>query len=438
MSTLPLAGTSRDTVATLRAEVVGGSDAGRSSIAEGETLTVGTANGNDLVLADPTVSRYHLELQRDQGGVLVVDHGSTNGTRVGAVLVERAIVPPGTTLLIGRTALRITDGAGSAVDLLDADRLCDLRGRTPAMRRLMAQIVKVSLSEVSVLIVGESGTGKELVAQAVHKLGPRAARPLVTVDCGALPPTLIASELFGHDRGAFTGADRAREGAFERAGSGTVFLDEIGELPPDIQSTLLGVLERRSFRRVGGTADIEMKARALSATHRDLRAAVNQGRFRLDLYYRVAVVSLKVEPLRARSEDVPMLVEHFLRESGHEGGGIEAHFPPAVMETLRSHFWPGNVRELRNFVEATIAMGERPSLPAGDVPLEAHEGEQEERPPEEGQSYREARTAALHQFEARYLRGVLGKTAGNVSGAARIARMDRSYLVELLRKHGIR
>jgi DNA-binding NtrC family response regulator len=419
-------------IRTLAVEVVEGPDAGVSRMAESDSLSVGTAEGNDLVVADPTVSRYHLELERRPGGIQVVDAGSSNGTFIGSVRVERALVPPGTTLRLGKTALRVGDGQNVTVAVHRSEALAGLRGRTPVMRRLLHSIERAAQSDAAVLLVGESGTGKEVIARALHDVGARARGPFVTVDCGALAPTLVASELFGHERGAFTGADRQHVGAFERAGGGTLFLDEIGELQPALQANLLGVLERRRFRRLGGKQEISVDVRVVSATHRDLRAEVNAGTFRLDLYYRLAVVVMKIPPLRERADDVPLLVEHFLRECGHDRP-VEELISPAAMKSLMSHHWPGNVRELRNLIEATVAMGETPALeggggggagaPAGDVSL---------------LPYKEARAQVLADFEARYLRALLERARNNVSQAAREARMDRSHLIDLLTRHGLK
>jgi DNA-binding NtrC family response regulator len=309
------------------------------------------------------------------------------------------------------------------------------------MRRLMAQVQKAAQADQSALVIGESGTGKELIARALHDLGPRAPRPFVTVDCGALTPTLVASELFGHEKGAFTGADRQHAGAFERADGGTLFLDEIGELPAALQSNLLGVLERRRFRRLGGRAEIAVNVRVVAATNRDLRADVNAGTFRLDLYYRLAVVVLGVPPLRERTDDVPLLVEHFLREAGHEGP-VEKLVSPAAMRALAAHRWPGNVRELRNVIEATVAMGEAPVLHAAEAQSAAAPGG--------GTAlddalagllalpYKDARASLLHEFESRYLRALLARAAGNVSRAAREAGMDRSHLTDLIQRHNLK
>jgi DNA-binding NtrC family response regulator len=308
------------------------------------------------------------------------------------------------------------------------------------MRRLMAQILRVARTDASVLLQGESGTGKELMARAVHDESPRAQKPFVTLDCGVISPGLVASELFGHERGAFTGADRRHIGVFERAQGGTLFLDEIGELSPALQTALLGVLERRRFRRLGGAEELSMDVRVVSATHRDLRAEVNANTFRLDLYYRLAVVRLEVPPLHQRVDDIPLLVEHFLHEAGYEAP-VGALVPPPLMATLQAHRWPGNVRELRNYVEAILAMGEPPSLeqaaggpgvarpsaaPTASVALPLEHG------------YREARQKVLEDFEVQFLKALMERSENNVSLAARLARMDRSYLIDLLHRHHLR
>jgi DNA-binding NtrC family response regulator len=294
----------------------------------------------------------------------------------------------------------------------------------------MARIRALAKTSTAVLITGESGTGKELIAQALHELGPTRVGPLVAVDCAALSPNLVASELFGHERGAFTGADRPHAGAFERARGGTLFLDEIGEVPLGLQSCLLGVLERRSFRRVGGKADLPLDARIIAATNRDLREGAHSGRFRLDLYHRLAVVVLFAPPLRERLDDIPILVEHFLRKSGH--AGPSALFDEKTLRSLSERRWPGNVRELRNWVEATLALGEPPPL-------------EEDAPPPKPSAdaisavlhlpYKQARARLLWEFEERYLQEQLERSSGNVSRAARQSGMDRTYLISLLQRH---
>jgi DNA-binding NtrC family response regulator len=298
----------------------------------------------------------------------------------------------------------------------------------------MAQVAKAARSDVSALVTGESGTGKELVARALHDLGPRRAGPFVTVDCGSLPPTLIGSELFGHEKGAFTGAERAHVGAFEAAHGGTVFLDEIGELQPAVQATLLGVLERRRLRRLGGRAEIAIDVRVVSATHRDLRAEVNRGGFRLDLFYRLAVVTLAVPALRERADDIPLLVEHFLRDAGWDGPVAQLISPQAMDALARLHY-AGNVRELRNLVEAAVAMGEAPPLAGAAAGVAATDAPSDAAfSTDLAQPYKDARMHLLVQFEARYLEALLERAGGNVSAAARLGRLTRSHLNELLAK----
>jgi DNA-binding NtrC family response regulator len=416
---------------SIRVEVTAGPDAGLA--VTGTEVTVGTARDNGAVVTDPTVSRYHLELSPAPGGILVEDLHSTNGTSIGAIRVERAVVPPGTSLQVGGTQLRVSDAAAAPVEVHDGDSLAGLRASSSVMRRLFVAIERVARGAAATLVAGESGTGKELIARAIHDLGTRAARSFVTIDCGALSANLIASELFGHEKGAFTGADRQRIGAFERANGGTVFLDEIGELPASEQASLLGVLERRKFRRVGGSQEIAVDVRVISATHRDLRAEVNAGRFRLDLYYRLAVVAIRVPPLRDHAEDIPLLVEHFLRQLGHAGPVVDV-IPEATMASLRSHSWPGNVRELRNAVEAILTIGvpsDLDEVPRADQARDLVSAVLE-RP------YKHARAAVMRDFEERYLKRLLERADNNIAAAARLAEMDRSYLTDLLRRAGVR
>jgi len=418
-------------VRRLHVRVVEGPDRDRAVEHHGDRMSVGTSPDNELTLTDPTVSHYHLEL-RCEDEVVVRDLGSRNGTFVGDVRVREAVVPVGTRLRLGRTVLALLEAGIEP----DAPRLPrpEIPGSvmaSPAMQEVGRQILRLAESNVSVLVQGETGTGKELVARAIHEMGPRARGPFVVVDPGALPATLIASQLFGHERGAFTGAERRQEGAFELAQGGSIFLDEIGELPLSVQPALLGVLERRSFRRLGGKDDIQVDVRVISATHRDLRAEANQGVFRADLYFRLAVARIEIPPLRDRPEDIDALVEHFAREVTGAPGFL---FSEATMSALRAHRWSGNVRELRNVVESALAMGsinlEGLGPPAASARAPTVTGDV---PP-----YRAARAEALAAFERSYLRKLIDATGGNASAAARAANMDRPYLLSLLRRHGLR
>jgi len=410
-------------VRALRVEVVAGPDAGTRQLSSGDSLRVGTAPDNDLVLTDRTVSRYHLDLRRGAADrLLVFDLGTTNGTEVGPALLQdgSAAIRPGTLLRAGQTDLRVDDGDVLSLEVHDGESLGGLTGRTPVMLRLMAVVRNVAQTDASVLLVGEPGTGKELVARALHDHGARAGHPFVALGCGAMPKAVLARELEG----------------LERARGGTVFLDDVGELPLDLQAVLLAILEGRSPHHAADQTETPIDVRIVAATPRDLRADVNSGKFRLDLYHRIAVVMLRLPALRDRAEDIPLLVEHFLREAGSPRTPAEV-FAPDALETMRTYPWPGNVRELRNVVAATLALGRVPTLETAAPATEAGEPAATRDPIAEvlGLDYREARGKLLSEFETRYLASLLERTGGNVRQAAREARMDRSYLIELLRRH---
>jgi DNA-binding NtrC family response regulator len=419
----------RPAVNRVRVHVIDGPDRGLVYDPTGTSVAIGTSPDNEVVLKDPTISRYHLELRCEEG-ILVRDLGSRNGTFVNEVRIHEAIVPIGARVRIGGTVLSLLDaGRGSTPSPQPVPDVQGLVAASPVMQDIARAIDRLARSNVSVLVQGETGTGKELIARAIHEAGPRASGPFIVVDAGALAPTLIASHLFGHERGAFTGAERRQEGAFELAHGGSIFLDEIGELPLSIQPALLGVLERRSFRRVGGKEDVQVDVRVISATHRDLRAEANQGTFRADLYFRLAVARIHIPPLRERPEDVNALVEHFAREIT---GAPGSPFSDATMEALHSHRWSGNVRELRNVVESALAMGNLNLEGVSPAQL------QDALRTDDVIPYRRARAEAISTFERRYLTHLIEATSGNASAAARTAGMDRPYLLSLLRKHGLR
>jgi DNA-binding NtrC family response regulator len=415
----------------LRITVAEGTDAGfTTELDPSSAIPIGTAQDNAIVLRDPTVSRYHLELHRAEGGVRVVDLGSLNGSLVSGLRIERAIVPVPARIAIGRTILAIDDGAVEARSLPEPRvELPGIVGISEAIQSVSTQIARVARSQATVILLGETGTGKEVFARAIHEMSPRKDGPFVVVDCGSLAPTLIASELFGHEKGAFTGADERRAGAFERANGGTIVIDEIGELPLAVQPALLGVLERRRIKRLGSDREQAIDVRVVSSTHRDLRAEVNRGNFRADLYFRLAVARIVIPPLRDHPEDIPVLIEHFVREA--TGGAGESPFGPASIEALSSHPWSGNVRELRNVVESALATGQ--------VSLEGARGEQQQISGDTAiVPYKEARAKAVGDFERIYLSRLIESCEGNVSAAARRARMDRPYLLSLLRRHNLR
>lgn len=297
--------------------------------------------------------------------------------------------------------------------------------RSPLMERLLEQARMVAQSDVSVLINGQSGTGKEIVAQAIHNASPRRDKPFVAINCGALPEQLLESELFGHARGAFTGAVSNREGLFQAAEGGTLFLDEIGDMPVALQVKLLRVLQERKVRPLGSNRDIDIDVRIISATHRDLPKAMARGEFREDLFYRLNVVNLKIPPLAERTEDIPLLANHLLRQSADRHKPFVRAFSTDAMKRLMAAKWPGNVRQLVNVIEQCVALTSSPVI--SDALVEqALEGENTALP-----TFVEAR----NQFELNYLRKLLQITKGNVTHAARMAGRNRTEFYKLLSRH---
>ncbi|MSP61377.1 MAG: sigma 54-dependent Fis family transcriptional regulator [Myxococcales bacterium] len=416
-----------------RIVVCAGPDAGLARVLDSGSLLIGTHSNNDLQLADKSVSRYHLELKLREGGLHVSDVGSTNGTFHGPARIQSVLFAGPARLRVGlHTEIEIfPDDIAVAVPRFAGDRFGEAVGGSPAMRALFALLERAAPTEATLLLEGETGTGKELLATAVHRLSARARGPFLVVDCGALPADLIGSELFGHARGAFTGADAAKRGLIEAADGGTLFLDEIGELPIALQPQLLRVLEKREVRPLGENRAHRVSIRIVAATHRDLAAAVRAGQFREDLYFRLAVVRARVPPLRERAGDLPLLVRHLLANLGREDFIV----PEAVLSRLAAHDWPGNVRELRNVIErgVTLAMVDLDSsttseqgAPVGAVPRDVLE-----RP------FKEAKGLLIEAFEREYLVHLLERHRGNISRAAQEAGIDRNYIHRLVKKYGI-
>jgi transcriptional regulator with PAS, ATPase and Fis domain len=417
----------------LRVRVVKGPELDQEVERVGGSLVVGSAPTCDLVLTDDTVSRTHCEVTSTDFGVRIRDAHSTNGVFVGGTRIYDAVFTSAVAIQLGCTVLNV-DLVGSAERVLSPeDHFGDLLGRSPAMRALFADLQRIAPSDVSLLIEGETGTGKELVAESVHRNSARAEGPLVVLDCSAITPSLVESELFGHERGAFTGADRARPGLFEQAHGGTLFLDELGELPKDIQPKLLRVLEKRQSRRLGGQRPTDVDVRVIAATHRNLALEVQRGNFREDLYYRIAATKVVVPPLRDRIEDISLLVGHFMRLQNR--GGIVPPVAEEVWEMFRSHRWPGNVRELRNAVQRMLVMPERPLEPGSARATASEYAETSER--EVLLPLRFARREAADTFELRYLKQLLRRSEGNVTRAAAVAEVSRQMIQKLLAKHGM-
>jgi transcriptional regulator with PAS, ATPase and Fis domain len=423
----------------VRVEVVHGPDTGAYVDVAGESLKLGTADDNHLVLTDDSVSRAHCELQPVAGGMRVRDVGSTNGVFAGGVRVYDAVVSfdPHARLRLGDTEITLTALAETVErEQTTRDRFGDVLGASPRMRELFADLERIAVTDVTLLVEGETGTGKDLVAESVHRASARAAGPFVVFDCGAVSPTLVESEIFGHERGAFTGAAQAHAGVFEQADGGTLFLDEIGELPKDLQPKLLRALEKRQIRRVGGTKVIACDARVIAATNRQLRAEIARERFRQDLFFRLAAAHVTVPPLRERMEDLPLLVDHFLSLERPPRAARE--LSREVWDLLRAYRWPGNVRELRNAVQRLLVMPDRAlrdlaamgSTSAEPVPAGATSS------PTEVLPLRIARREANDAFERDYLAAVLAATGGNVTRAAALADVSRQNVQKLLKKHG--
>ena len=413
-----------------------GAAVSKNVILDGDVLRIGSHESNELVLSDPLVSRVHCQIRNHPRGWRIIDIGSLNGTRLGGVLVRDAdLLLPESTLEIGGSVLRIR-AISAGVDRVPAPpAFGGLYGSAAVMRRMFDRIDRIAKAEsVDVLIEGESGTGKELIAAEIVRRSPRAGKPFVIVDCGAMSPTLVESELFGHAKGAFTGADRPRAGAFEAAEGGTIFLDEIGELPLEMQPKLLRALANREVRRLGENQTRHVDVRVIAATNRRLEVEVNQGRFREDLYFRMSVLRVDVPPLRERLDDLPLLVGCFL-EQLHATDKLPL-FTAEVLEHMRSHAWPGNVRELRNYVEQFVILDERTIQPR--VTDSSHNQAFTAPEPDLEVPFRDAKEAVVDDFERRYLTKLLAATQGNVSRAARKAHLDRMYLHRLLQRHGIR
>ncbi len=406
---------------------------GRHSREVAETVVLGGADGVDLVVDDPAVSRLHAELELLDSGLWVRDLESRNGTFVQGVRVSRACIPEGGQLHVGSIDIRVSYAPeATPVEIWPDARFGPMVGTSVPIRELFARLARVARSEATVLIQGETGTGKEVAARAIHEASPRAGEPFVIIDCGALPENLLEAELFGHTRGAFTGAVEARAGAIEAADGGTVFLDEVGEVPLNMQPKLLRVLESRTVRRVGETAHRPVNVRFLSATNRDLRTMVNTRAFREDLYFRLAVLPVTIPPLRERPADILALVQHFLPKES-----LSAVSPQMVRE-LTARPWLGNVRELRNFVERALALGPKEAL-ALSAPGGAEAAEAELRLPAGLLTlpYKEVRERALLAIERDYVKGLLERHDRNISAAAEAAGLNRTYLYRLVAKHGL-
>ena len=407
--------------------VIAGPDHGRTLDLEPGRYLVGKSRECALALNDATVSRQHLALEVDAWGVVVRDLESKNGSFYHGARFSQVIVGAGAAITIGSTQLRfVRRSSRLRSEPSRADRFGRLYGRSLVMRELFSILERVSRSSAPVLIEGETGTGKELCAEAIHQASGRAQGPFAVCDLAGVQRSLIESELFGHVKGAFTGATADRIGAFETAHRGTVFLDEIGELELGFQPRLLRALENSTVRRVGSASYRSVDVRILAATNRDLAHEVEAGSFRTDLFHRLAVVRVRIPALRERKEDIPFLVEQFLADS-------DVRVAPATLALLQEYDWPGNVRELRNVIHSGVAL-----TPPGGVLEPERLGlsiTHASAAAEGADSYHDAKAHLIETWERSYVRRVLDEAGGNVSHAARNCGLGRAYLHRLIRRY---
>ncbi len=430
--------------------VVEGDDQGQSFTIEKDQITVGRSMICDLSLADRAVSGTHFEIVAKENGFLVRDLGSTNGTFLGNIRINEAWVTPGIQIRAGQTEMRFEPSKGMVeFDLSEDDHFHELLGKSAKMREIFATLKKIASSDLTALVRGDTGTGKELVARAIHRASARSEAPFVVQDCGAIPKDLIESTLFGHERGAFTGATDRFKGSFEQAHGGTIFLDEIGELDISLQPKLLRVLENREIKRVGGDKTIPVNVRVIAATNRDLRTMVNEGTFREDLFYRLGVVQVEMPALRERPEDIPMLVERFLDDLAarrYPGEGRKFTVAPDAMSRLQNYSWPGNVRELKNTIERAASLADSTELDVRDLMPTSQKtpadvlpgGTSAEQFVENDVPFKDAKQRVLDNFEAAYLKVLLDKHNGNVTRSAQAAGLTRYHLRELAKRYGLR
>jgi len=435
------------TAAEWTIHVVSGPDQGKTLVLDGsapQSALVGSSPSADLPLIDKLVSRRHLSLDPREDGLHLADLESKNGTFIGTVKVASVVLGGPQVVRIGDTVLGIKpSNVPTSVRLAESMRFGRVVGASAEMRRLYPLCAKLSASDVPVVIEGETGTGKEVLAEALHEQSGRANGPFVVFDCTAVLPTLVESALFGHERGAFTGAVATRKGVFEQAHGGTLLIDEIGDLDISLQAKLLRVLERSEIQRVGGDRFFKVDVRVLAATRRDLDREVSLNRFRDDLYFRLAVARIALPSLRERKGDIPVLTAHFWKMLGGDGA-----VPLALLSQFESYGWPGNVRELRNAVARRIALGELASFDDRAARASTPDGE-EVKPASAstGADFLEsvlalalplapARQRVIEEFERRYVARVLEANGGNVVQAAAASGIARRYFYKLRARLG--
>jgi transcriptional regulator with GAF, ATPase, and Fis domain len=427
-------GPGADSVADFSVTATRGASAGASWLVSGADASrtyVGTSAACAIRIADPHVSRRHLALTATPLGLKTEDLESTNGTWVNGVRVLGAMLRGGETITLGSTALKIEAASEpKPSQMLGSVRFGKVLGASLAMRRLHPVCERIAKSDVPVLIEGETGCGKELLAESIHAMGARASGPFVIFDCTTVAANLLEATLFGHEKGAFTGAVGAKPGVFELADGGTLFLDEIGDLDVMLQAKLLRAIQSSQVQRVGGTKWIKTNVRIISATRRDLEKEIQAGRFRDDLYFRLVVARIEIPPLRDRRDDIPLLARAFWQALG----GDEDAYPIELLAALDDYGWPGNVRELHNLVARRLALGDlapevRALPPTGSHPNLAHGAPEDviARVISEHQPFARARERVVFEFERRYLEAALAEHGGNVTKAAEACGIGRRY-----------
>ncbi|MBI2066645.1 MAG: sigma 54-dependent Fis family transcriptional regulator [Deltaproteobacteria bacterium] len=411
-------------------------------------IRIGKRETNEFMVEDTTVSRNHLEILQADDSYLLKDLNSTNGTYINDIRVKEAYLAPGDIIRIGNTRIEfVAFDEKVQIEPSSKNEFGLLVGRSRKMRQIFGILEKISPTNATVIIEGETGTGKEVVARAIHQNSARKAKPFVVFDCSSVAQNLIESELFGHVKGAFTGAVTTRRGAFEEANGGTIFLDEIGELSLDLQPKLLRALEQREVKKVGSNETASIDVRVICATNRSLRKEISEGRFREDLYYRLSVVKFHIPPLRERPDDIPFLIEKFLGEGKFnkmpDGKLRVTRVEDDALKMLTRYQWPGNVREMINVLERIVPLVEGSSITGQNISYIFQEMEKDEEEATErmsvdmGLPFKEAKQKVVEVFEKDYLAAMLRRNNYNISKTAREAGIDRKHIRNLLKKYGI-
>ena len=415
-----------------RLVLASGLDAGREMEITKSRFCGGRSMINDLVLADKSISGTHFEIISQADGYLLRDLGSTNGTYIGDVRVREVFLRTNATFRAGYTDLKfIVTNEIVEILLSERDRFDSVIGESLKMREIFAILEKVAPSELTVLVTGETGTGKELVARAVHNASPRRARPFVVLDCSAIPRDLMESTVFGHEKGAFTGAVARKEGRFARAAGGTLFLDEIGELSPSTQVKLLRVLQEREIERLGGTQSVRVNVRLLAATHRPLEKLIEEGTFREDLFYRLNVFTIFAPPLRERKPDIMLLADHFLEKYSVEHGKHIKRISTPAIDMLTSYHWPGNVREIENTIERAVLVCEGGVIHPHHLPPTLQTAEASDTVP------RVSLVETVSAFERDLIQDALKSARGNRALAARLLHTTERIVGYKIRKYRV-